>query len=170
MDSYLKNILVIDLAKKEADLKTFTDLKEYIGGVGVGTKLYSLYEDQKPLIFSIGPLNGFFPFASKTSIILNSEDGIEDLYLGGSLSYRMRFAGIDSIMFLGKSKSPVVIDIMDGNVTFHDAEISLGTLGLPGKRSTLSLLSKLTLDEYFEPPEDLLEKEFYNKKIKHFNL
>ena len=97
-----KKVLIIDLENKIFEIKTFSDLAHYIGGVGIGLKLHQMYEEKNPVIFSIGPLNGLFPFASKTAVIIQNEGNLEDLYLGGSLSSRIKFFGIDAIIIYGK--------------------------------------------------------------------
>ena len=118
IDLSAKKVLAIDLNKKEAEVKSFVDLNKYLGGVGLGLKLLEMYGDRNPLIFSIGPLNGFFPFASKTSIVINDDGVIEDIYLGGSISLRMRFAGLDAIVIFGRSDQPVVLDICNTDIDF----------------------------------------------------
>ena len=60
-----KKVLVINLETEETEVKTYKELHKFVGGIGLGLKLYELYYKQDPLIFSIGPLNGFYPFASK---------------------------------------------------------------------------------------------------------
>ncbi len=99
-----KKVLLIDLEKEASEVKSYADLQKYVGGVGLGLKLMHLYKDLDPLVLSVGPLNGFFPFASKTSVVLNDSGVIEDLYIGGTLSARIKFTGIDSIVICGKAK------------------------------------------------------------------
>ena len=103
-DTSVKKVVIVDLENKISETKSFTDLNPYFGGTGVGLKLLEIYHDKNPLIFSVGPLNGFFPFASKTSVVLDNNGAIEDIYIGGNLSTRIRFAGIDSILFHGRSQ------------------------------------------------------------------
>ena len=188
MDSSGKKILYINLEKKMFDAKTSPDLNKFIGGVGLGIKLLELHKDLNPIIFSIGPLNGFFPFASKTAIILKSNNKVEDIYLGGSLSTRMKFSDLDAIVIYGKSKVPIFLDIendkvliksddtdvhsteskIDALLPFRDAKSSetFQNVGLPGKRSILKFAGeKLKLDEYFETPGTLLEEAFAEKNL-----
>lgn len=183
-----KNILYINLAEKTSEYKSSTDLYKYIGGVGVGIKLLHEEYDSDPIIFSIGPLNGFFPFASKTSVVLNSDGVVEDIYIGGTLSNRIRFAGVDAIVFEGRSENPVNIEIIDNEVKFYEAESDIGLLGLPGKRSTLTWESgdesktntiaessdagekKFLLDGYFSTSEKILEKKLILKNIKGISI
>ncbi len=184
-----KNVLYINLAEKTSELKSSTDLYKYVGGVGLGIKLLHEEYQNDPIIFSVGPLNGFFPFASKTSIVLNSDGVIEDIYLGGTLSNRIRFAGIDSIVLNGRSEEAVNLEIIDGTVNFYSADTDVSSLGLPGKRSSLTWDNrdtsktdtiaesifdtnekKFLLDGYFSTPEKILEKKLMLKNIKGISV
>ena len=82
-----------------------------------------MYEEKNPIIFSIGPFNGLFPFASKTAVILQNEGNIEDVYLGGSLSSRIKFFGVDAILIYGKSQEKIILDIKDDIVAFKSGKI-----------------------------------------------
>lgn len=171
IDIAVKKVLVINLENKEANVKSFSDLNKYFGGTGLGLKLLEMFADKNPVILSVGPLNGFFPFASKTSVVLSNEGAIEDIYLGGSLSTRIRFAGIDSIVIYGTSNEEIILDIQDSSVTFKDKETNIRTLGLPGKRTILEFEDKKILaDQYFTTPEDYLEKIFIEKNIKGISI
>lgn len=171
MSSLTKNVLFVNLYKKEFEVKSFSELWEYIGGVGIGIKLLDLLYDNKhdksdPIIFSIGPLTGFFPFASKTSVVLRQDGVIEDLYMGGTLSARLKFTGLDSIVIFGASKEPVFLEITDDNVIFHSSFSDSDEMGLPGKRSYLMFQDeKVMLDKYFTVPEDFLTTKFKEKNL-----
>jgi len=166
MDSLNRQILYINLEKNESEAKTFSELRSYIGGVGLGLKLLSIYKNEDPIIFSVGPLNGFFPFASKTSVVFQNEGSVEDIYFGGSLSFRLKFLGVDAVILSGVSKNPTVINI-DDTVSFMKMNEDIKFHGLPGKRSILSLEEKgLFLDGFFQPPERILEQKFVEKNIK----
>ena len=167
IDPSAKKVLIINIDKKEFDVKTFVDINNYIGGVGLGLKLLEIYADREPLIFAIGPLNGFFPFVSKTAVVLNDEGSIEDLYVGGSLSLRMRFAGIDALVICGKAESKTVVEILNTQVTFHGEITDLQSLGLPGKRCVIEHeYNKTLVDGYFTTPENYLEKIFLQKNLR----
>ncbi len=168
VDSLAKHVLYIDLSRKEFGLKHETGLKKYLGGVGTGLRLLADNLERYPVVFSVGPLNGFFPFCSKTSVVLDDNGVIEDIYIGGSLSSRIRFAGLDNIVFLGKSKTPVTVEIHNEQVIFRDINIDLGSLGLPGKRSVLYFNKErelFTVDRYFSPPERILENKLLSKNL-----
>ena len=166
IDLTYKKVLVIDLSNRNTEVKSYTDLNNYFGGVGLGLKLLEAYVEKDPIIFSTGPLNGFFPFASKTSVILNTEGVIEDIYIGGSLSVRMKFAGIDTIIIYGKSSENVALNIQDTDVDFLSGDVDIHSLGLPGKRSLISFNNKkVLLDDYFTTPGDYVEKAFEEKGL-----
>jgi hypothetical protein len=167
MNLLAKKILYIDLETKEHEFKLDTDLMRFVGGIGLGFKLFANNSERDAVIFSVGPLNGFFPYASKTSVVVENDGVIEDIYLGGSLSFRMRFADVDSIVLLGKAKEPLVINIDDETVTFYSADQDLDALGLPGKRSILAPMdNKLLVDRYFTTPEKFLENKLKDKNVK----
>ncbi len=166
METRPRKVLSINLTKKEYEVKSFEDLNNFIGGVGLGFKLMELYYDKNPLIFAVGPLNGFFPFASKTAVVLNNDGVIEDIYIGGNISLRIRYAGLDAIVIHGASSEPVVLDISNAIVSFKGVNEDPEKLGLPGKRSVLKREgSKVLLGGYFTAPEHYLEKEFEDKNI-----
>lgn len=167
IDIKIKKALIVDLEKKEAETKSFPDLVKFIGGTGLGLKLLEMYSDRNPVIFSVGPLNGFFPFASKTSVVFKSGGLVEDLYIGGTLSTRLKFSGLDSVVICGNSIEKVVLDIQNTEVTFKDESSELQSLGLPGKRCLMENNGKKVLiDQYFTTPENYLEKIFEEKNIK----
>lgn len=166
MDSSSKKVLFIDLPSKNYEVKTFPDLTDYFGGVALGIKLYEIYQKNDPLIFSVGPLNGFFPFASKTSVVFKQDDVIEDIYLGGYLSSRIKFCDLDVVVIEGKAQKNIGFSIENDSVSFFDDGTSFNNQGLPGKSSILQFNNKqLLLDKYFTGHENLLEKKFVDKNI-----
>lgn len=166
-----KKVVIVDLKKKTTEVRSFPDLYKYIGGVALGLKLYSLYQEEDPVVLSIGPLNGFYPYASKTSIVLQTGGVPEDLYIGGSLSFRLRFCGIDSLVIKGGASESTFLSMNDTIVEFLDRDTDLNLHGLPGKRSIFAfsdmsqILSKLALDGHFVTPESYLENKFLAKNL-----
>lgn len=167
-DLRTKKILYINLSDQTFEIKGHEDYWQYLGGVGLGAKILSSTKDRSAVVVSTGPLNGFFPFASKTSVLYRFGPEIKDMYLGGSLSWRLRFTGLDSIVLLGKSKAPVVIDIVDEVINFRPADANLSELGLPGKKSSLEVLpndDKMILDGYFEAGDGSLANILRAKNV-----
>jgi aldehyde:ferredoxin oxidoreductase len=162
----VKNILEIDLEKKTYQIRARSDLQDILGGVGLSLKLYSEFANEKPLILSVGPLNGFFPFASKTSVLFGVKNKIYDYYIGGSLSSRIKFANIDAIVFLGRSKNDVFIEIQNQEVNFLDYGVDFESQGLPGKRSYLEFkTNKYLLDNFFRFSGSEADSILHYKKI-----
>ncbi|RQW80961.1 MAG: aldehyde:ferredoxin oxidoreductase [Methanothrix sp.] len=128
----LRKVLYIDLSKGESWIVERQDLfEEWMGGTGVGIRL--LQEEcptgtdplspQSPIIFSIGPLNGIFPVATKTVATFKSPltGELGESYAGGRLSLALRFAGHEAVVIRGKAERPVYISINNGDVKIKDA-------------------------------------------------
>lgn len=166
MVSRIKKILHIYLDRGECEVRSYPEAGDFIGGYGLGVKLLSQEKKGDPVIFSVGPLNGFFPYVSKTSIVFMDSGNVEDVYLGGALSFRIKFSGMDAISLIGKSKNPIVLEITNDSVSFKPTGEDTGKLGLPGKKSVLNLSGrKLTLDGYFKVLGDSLGKKLHGKNI-----
>jgi aldehyde:ferredoxin oxidoreductase len=163
--SQTKKILYINLTDQTFEIKSHDDYWQYIGGVGLGARVLSALEDKASVVFSVGPLNGFFPFASKTSVLFKLGGELHDTYLGGSLSWRIRFTGLDSIVLIGQAKEPVVIDIVDETVNFKSPDSNMEDLGLPGKKSSIEVGQKVILDGFFEPGITALTSALKNKNV-----
>jgi hypothetical protein len=167
METDAKKALILDLSQKTAEVKSFPDLKKYIGGVGLGLRLLELYKNTDPVVFSVGPLNGFFPYVSKTSVVLSDGGVVEDLYLGGNLSLRIRFCCIDSIVICNSFDTESFIDITNTSTAFVNSEVDISSLGLPGKKSALSFEDgTFLLGNYFKAPESFLDTIMKKKKVK----
>ena len=166
-----KKVLFINLSQKTAEMQFLPELTPFVGGVALGVKLYSLYKNLDPVVICVGPLNGYFPFASKTCFVVQNDGVMEDLYIGGGLSFRLKFAGLDALVLAGTSSEEVILDITNDDVKFLDAKTDFATLGLPGKRSVLKLDKwALMLDGYFGFEGEIMEKKFAAKKIVGFSI
>ncbi len=167
-------MLFVNLAQRTSEVQLLPELTPFIGGVAVGVKLYSLYKDFDPVVISVGPLNGFFPFASKTSFVMENDGMIEDMYLGGSLGFRLAYSGFDALVLAGSSDSQMILDVSDEKVIFLDLGkdgVDLASLGLPGKRSVLQIdAGNLLLDGYFGLKMGFTEKKFITKRLLGFCL
>lgn len=166
-----KKVLFIDLEKYIYETKSFPDLKMFMGGFGLGLKLLELYEMANPVIFSIGPLNGFFPYVSKTCVLYSYNKINEDVYLGGSLSSRIKYADLDAIVLIGKADEPTTLDIQNNTVNFIHDPLDQYKLGLPGKRSNLYIEdNNLLIDRYFIPPNNHLTRTLQKKNVLGFTV
>ncbi|PIS22679.1 hypothetical protein COT50_00565 [candidate division WWE3 bacterium CG08_land_8_20_14_0_20_41_10] len=166
-----KKTLFVNLSQKTAEIQLLPELAPFVGGVTLGVKLYALYKDFDPVVACVGPLNGYFPLASKTCFVVQNDGVMEDLYIGGGLSFRLKFAGIDALVLAGSSSDDTVLDITNTQVKFLDMHTDFDSLGLPGKKSILQMeKGSLLLDGYFGFDSGMLEKKFVAKKLLGFSV
>ncbi len=131
---------------------------ELLGGLGIGLELVRQYQASSPTVFSIGPLNGYFPFASKFSLLSLGSEKLYEAYVGGRFALMMRFANVDSLVVSGTSAQPVYLTIYpSGLAEFMEAKRGEATFlktGVVGRRSFLTFSSQQSLaDAYFSFPE-----------------
>jgi len=128
----LVNVLYIDLSKKHYQVEKREDLFEhYIGGVGVATQLLheecpqgvDSFDPENPIIFSVGPLTGLFPLASKTVAVFKSPHtgNLGESHCGGRSATAIRSAGYGAIVIKGASETPLYLAIHGGQIHFRDA-------------------------------------------------
>ncbi len=168
MNLQAKKILLIDLDKKISEIKSFSELNNYIGGVGLALKLFQMYKHKDPVIFAVGPLSGLFPYASKTCVVLENDDVVEDLYVGGTLASRIKFSGVDALVIIGKSDKEEIINIRERQATFITNTLEdINELGLKGKRTVIAIKENgVFVDDYFTTPDTMLEEKLRGKNLK----
>lgn len=165
----LGSVLHIDLRRKEFTKKSYPELKKLIGGVGVSSKLLLDSFDLDPIIFAIGPLNGFFPFASKTCAAFVDCGKFVDTYVGGRLSVRMGYSGMQAIVFEGRSSERVFVSIINGEVSFASSDSEITKLGVPGQRSVLEVCGDgVLVDRFFKFSEQSLAKKLVAMGVSGF--
>ncbi len=128
----LSNVLYIDLSKKSYRVEKRDDLFEkYIGGTGVATQLLleecpqgvDPFSPENPIIFSVGPLTGLFPLASKTVAMFKSPHtgNLGESHAGGRSAVSIRMAGYGAIVIKGSNEFPLYLSIHGDTVYFRDA-------------------------------------------------
>ena len=126
------NVLTIDLTHRRSTVDESPDLfSEYLGGAGVGIKLLEENCPQgadplgpdNPIIFTVGPLTGLYPLASKTVAMFKSPltGNLGESHAGGRSAVAISSAGYGAIVIKGKSESPVYLTINNESVKFRDA-------------------------------------------------
>jgi len=129
-EEYLK-VLYIDLSDKKIRIEQRKDLADYLGGVGVASKLLEenikgsldALEEVQPIVFAIGPLSFIFPVVTKTVAMFKSPltGELGESYAGGRLALAMLHAGYDAIVITGKADKPVYISISKSDIRIKDA-------------------------------------------------
>ncbi|HOW52190.1 MAG TPA: aldehyde ferredoxin oxidoreductase N-terminal domain-containing protein, partial [bacterium] len=130
--AYPTKILYIDMTKKSYKTVERPELfAKNLGGTGAAIKLLEEhcpagidpYDPAAPLIFSVGPLTGLFPLASKTVAMFKSPltGNLGESHAGGRAAQAIRMAGYGAIVITGASELPVYVAIHGSTVHFRDA-------------------------------------------------
>lgn len=131
---YIGKILRVNLTEhsyKVEDLDV-NMAKKFIGGRGLGTKLYTdevnpkveALSSENKLVIVTGPFTGTpTPTGGRYMVVTKSplSGTIASSNSGGHWGPELKFAGYDAIIFEGKSKEPVYLMIEDGKIEFRDA-------------------------------------------------
>ncbi|NQU63798.1 MAG: aldehyde ferredoxin oxidoreductase family protein [SAR324 cluster bacterium] len=134
MNGYHGRILEVDLsngATKDLML-TETFCRKYIGGATLAAALiYDRLSEgmtplapESPLVFAVGPLtNTSTPMVSRYAVCgLSPLTGFwGEATSGGYFGFKLKDAGYDGIIFIGKAKSPVYLSVNDGKAEIRDA-------------------------------------------------
>ena len=136
MGGYAGTILYVDLTSGLIDKKPLdTDFaRQYIGGLGFGTRIYLDLIKNNPDVDPLGPEN---PFVLMTGPLTGFKlDGVArwtvgtrspqtgfwgDANVGGFFGAYLKFAGYDGIVITGRAASPSYLFINDDNVEIRDA-------------------------------------------------
>lgn len=131
-DDTLANVLYIDLSQKRFWIERRQDLfGKYIGGTGVATQLLheecpkgcDAFAPENPIVFTVGPLTGLFPLASKTVAMFKSPHtgNLGESHCGGRSAVAIRMAGYGAIVIRGASDVPLYLAIHGSQAYFRDA-------------------------------------------------
>ncbi len=134
LNGYKGKLLHIDLSKESYKTVNIPKeiLKKYIGGRGLGAKLYwdlippgadPLGQDNIFMILT-GPLSGTMaPGAGKHLIVTKSPatGGWLDSYSSGKIASELKFAGYDGLIITHKARYPINVFINEDKVEFSDA-------------------------------------------------
>ncbi len=124
-------VLYIDLDTAKIEIKQREDLAEYLGGVGLASKLLDEtmrpelppLAPEQPIVFAIGAISGIYPLITKTvAMFISPLTGeLGESYAGGRLALALSMAGYDAVVIRGKATRPSYIAIDGGNVEIKDA-------------------------------------------------
>lgn len=127
-------ILRVDLTDRKIEKEpTSSYVRDYIGGLSIGTKIFwdgvppdvTGLSPKNMLIFSTGPLTGTL-LGNKSVVITKSplytNQTIGNTGMGGQFPSEMKFAGYDHLVITGKSETPVYLYIDNDVVEIKDAK------------------------------------------------
>ncbi|MFA4936237.1 MAG: aldehyde ferredoxin oxidoreductase family protein [Candidatus Methanoperedens sp.] len=134
MHGWTGKTVTIDLTDSEIkESKSNPDnLRSFIGGRGLGVKLYSdaiepgidPLSPENILIFATGPLTGTLaPMSGRHAMVSKSPltGTIFDSSSGGFFGKELKFAGIDALVIKGKAKKPVYIAVKNDEIEIQSA-------------------------------------------------
>jgi aldehyde:ferredoxin oxidoreductase len=85
-------------------------------------------DPEQPLIFTIGPLTGYFPLMSKTVCAFKSpyHNQYAESHAGGRSALALRFADLDAVVITGKSVKPVCISLGSRHIKIKEVHYLWG--------------------------------------------
>ena len=138
-------VLVVDLSVGKGKITTHEGRDEFVGGSGLAALLFNQYghvnrpwdDPDQPLIFTIGPLTGYFPLMSKTVCAFKSpyHDQYAESHAGGRSALSLRFANLDAIVIIGQANKPVCLAVGSHHLEVRDVHYLWGmNIKSTGKR------------------------------------
>jgi aldehyde:ferredoxin oxidoreductase len=138
MNGWTGKIVKIDVGSRKQETVHVSDAirRQYLGGRGLGVKLYSeLYSsgtdplaDENALIFMTGPLTGTVMTSGRYQVVSRSPltGTICDSSSGGQFGTALKGAGLDGLVIVGRASKPVYLLAHDGEVEIRDASAFWG--------------------------------------------
>ncbi len=135
MLGYAGTILYVDLATGKTRTEKLNEetAKKYIGGIGLGMKLYlsnskagvDPLSPENPLVLALGPVSGtMFPTGGNGHAFISKSPltgGVGEAVSHGTFGAELKRAGYDAIVFTGKAEKPVYLWIDDDSIQLLDA-------------------------------------------------
>jgi aldehyde:ferredoxin oxidoreductase len=134
--SYAGRILHVDLSTGKTHTEPLKEdlMKKYIGGIGLGMRLFldnskagvDPFSPENPIIFATGPLSGTMaPSAGNSYAVVSKSPatgGIAESKAHGFFGPELKRAGYDAVIFKGKSEKLVYVWIDDESVQLMSAD------------------------------------------------
>jgi aldehyde:ferredoxin oxidoreductase len=155
---YAGTILYVDLTTGKTRTEKLSDevAKKYVGGIGLGMKLYlsnskagvDPFSPENPLVLAVGPVSGtMFPTGGNGHAFISKSpetNGVGEAVSHGTFGAELKRAGYDAVIFTGKAEKPVYLWIDDDSAQILDASQTWGKS--PGE--TEDAIKKETGDYY----------------------
>ncbi len=140
MHGYAGKVLFVDLNTGKTRVEPLSEdyAKKYIGGIGLGMRLWLAnskqgvepFSPENPLVLALGPISGtMFPTGGNGHAFVSKSPetfGIGEAVAHGTFGAEMKRAGYDAIILKGKSEKPVYLWIDDELVQLLDASYLMG--------------------------------------------
>ena len=150
LGGYADRVARIDLTSGEVKYEGINeeDARKYIGGRGLGVKyVFDNGPRVDPLLpdniicFLVGPLTGTdVTMSGRMAVVTKSPltGTVTDSHHGGWSGARLKWAGLDGLIFKGKAKKPVYAYVQAGKVELKDASDLWGK----GAHETIKILQE----------------------------
>jgi aldehyde:ferredoxin oxidoreductase len=129
-------VLVYDLTSGAGEFVLLDGREKVIGGSGLAAMLYMRYghvdkpwnADEQPLIFTIGPLTGYFPLMSKTVCAFRSSYHNEytESHGGGRMALALQFCNLDGLVIVGRANRLSCLTVGARRLDLTDVEFMRG--------------------------------------------
>jgi aldehyde:ferredoxin oxidoreductase len=140
MLGYAGRVLHVDLSSGRVWTEVLNEeyAKKYIGGIGLGMRLYldhskpgvDPFSAENPLVLATGPLSGsMVPTGGNGHAFVSKSPqtfGVGETKAHGHFGTELKRAGYDAVIFYGKSERPVYLWIDDDAVQLLDAKYLWG--------------------------------------------
>jgi len=137
---YAGRILYVDVTTGKTHVESLNEeyAKKYIGGIGLGMRLWldnakpgvDAFSPDNPLILTVGPIAGtVWPTAGNGhAFVAKSPEshGVGESKAHGSFGAELKRAGYDAVILKGRAEKPVYIWIDDDSVQLLDASRLMG--------------------------------------------
>ncbi|MGD6852878.1 MAG: aldehyde ferredoxin oxidoreductase family protein [Candidatus Bathyarchaeia archaeon] len=135
MLGYAGTVLYVDLTTGKTHREKLTEetAKKYVGGIGLGMKLYLSNSKQgvnplsaeNPLVLALGPVSGtMFPTGGNGHAFISKSPatgGVGEAVSHGTFGAELKRAGYDAVVLTGKAEKPVYLWIDDDSIQILDA-------------------------------------------------
>ncbi|CCH49282.1 aldehyde ferredoxin oxidoreductase N-terminal domain-containing protein [Pseudodesulfovibrio piezophilus] len=129
-------IMMVNLTTGKTNIIERPGRGEYLGGTGLAARLFEEFgsidenwdHPSQPVIFTIGPLTGYYPLMSKTCCAFRSpyHNEYTESYAGGKSALSLRFADLDALVVVGKAKRLTALCVGSRRVETRDVEYMRG--------------------------------------------
>ncbi len=140
LHGYAGRILHVDLTTGKTHVEPLNEeyAKKYIGGIGLGMRLWldhskpgvEPFSPENPLILATGPISGtVWPTGGNGHAFVSKSPqsfGVGEAKAHGSFGTELKRAGYDAVIFKGKAEKPVYVWIDDDSVQLLDASHLMG--------------------------------------------
>jgi aldehyde:ferredoxin oxidoreductase len=129
-------VLHVDLTTNTSHVLEIPGRNTWLGGCGLAALLFERFarmdepadHPDQPLVFTIGPLTGFYPLMSKCVLGFKSpyHDQYAETHAGGRLALALRFAGYEALVVTGQAGTLSCLQVSTRKVRVHDVHFMKG--------------------------------------------